>query len=97
MDCLGQLEKIKVFPAIAYFFRSETSHLNGVTPLIESAVEKGILGVGMHSLSYDVLHTLDLGVTQVIIGAALMLLISSPLDLFRTGMQSRTVGLHAQA
>ena len=89
VESLADYDEITVLPAKIYFWRYLGSHLTGVCPLIECpGLWPGIIGVTIASIQIDVLHTMDLGVTQKIIGFVLMLLISSPLDLFGTGFKS---------
>jgi hypothetical protein len=86
LDYMGAYEKLDTFPATLLFYRCQGSHLNGVCPLINyPGVENGIMGLSMECIEIDVLHTIDLGVTQRIIGFVLMLILNSGLDLFKTG------------
>jgi hypothetical protein len=81
---LADYDTLDSFPAKLFFYRSMGSHLNGVCPLTHYAgLETGIFGLTLESIEFDVLHTIDMGVTQKLVGFILMLILDS--DVFRTG------------
>ena len=80
--------QLLIFPAVIFFFRATTSRLTGVCPLFSfSGLWDGVIGLSLDSIEFDVLHTIDLGVTQRVIGAILMMILSSPLDFLGTGLR----------
>ena len=86
VDELSSFDEIRHFPADVFFYRSKGSHINFVTPLItHDSLHVGITGLGMEHMCYDTLHTMDLGVTQIIAGFALHYLVGDAADVFNTG------------
>ena len=62
------------------------SRLNYPCPLFEySPYSDGIMGLSLNSIQWDVLHVIDLGVTQRLAGTVLQSIIWHPEDLLATG------------
>ena len=62
------------------------SRLNYPCPLFEySPYSDGIMGLSLNSIQWDVLHVIDLGVTQRLAGTVLQGIIWHPEDLLATG------------
>ena len=65
LGTIAEFDTLSSWPATLLIYRTKTSRLNFPCPFWEiPGVQPGVFGPNASHLSFDVLHTLDLGVTQ---------------------------------